>query len=185
VLKSDTSITTHHEYSFASVGCEPLPNVHAITISGPMIARNGAPACAAKFGARMVIAWTFRQWLAPERWQMNIMVSSILVSDFTPNPASPNYKTFPVQGWTTTHGYFIQMGGFTLYKGETSQGLLQPRKWQNSLKRGKSTSDSFKEKRSEDRAKATAFQSRLQFADSLCLSYSALRAESATRHHWA
>jgi hypothetical protein len=55
--------------------------------------------------------------------------------------------------WTKTHGYFIQMGGFTLYKGEESQGVLNPDKMKELLGEGKIEFPTITEEQVRDRSK--------------------------------
>lgn len=56
-------------------------------------------------------------------------------------------------GWTQTHGYFIQMGGFMLHKGDVPQGVLSPEKMKELLAKGEIEFPTITEKQIQDRSK--------------------------------
>ncbi|KDR73284.1 hypothetical protein GALMADRAFT_72624, partial [Galerina marginata CBS 339.88] len=56
-------------------------------------------------------------------------------------------------GWTTTHGFFIQMGGFTLYEGSKVIGVLSPERLELLLRLKAIRMPSVTEKEIQDRSK--------------------------------
>ena len=61
------------------------------------------------------------------------------------------------RGWTKTHGYFIQMGGFMLFKGNDAKGVLSPRRFSKLLTEGKIEFPTVTVEEIEDRSKADGF----------------------------
>ncbi|KDR77183.1 hypothetical protein GALMADRAFT_66531 [Galerina marginata CBS 339.88] len=62
-------------------------------------------------------------------------------------------KEYWGHGWTKTHAYFIQMGGFTLYEGGTPKGVLLPGEMQSLLIAGKIDLPQITEEEIRDRSK--------------------------------
>ena len=49
-----------------------------------------------------------------------------------------NHKILTLErGWTKTHCYFIQMGGFMLFEGNIAKGVLSPERFSQLLTAGK------------------------------------------------
>ncbi|KAF9556307.1 hypothetical protein CPC08DRAFT_711340 [Agrocybe pediades] len=81
----------------------------------------------------MMILWAIRQWLGADKLRKQ-------------------YKSF---GWTKTHGYFVQMGGFMLYKQSGEQvGVLSAARLEELLERGEAKLPNVTEKELWDRSKA-------------------------------
>jgi len=55
--------------------------------------------------------------------------------------------------WTTTHGHFVQMGGFTLMDGDGSKGVLTAEKFQELLRAKKINLPTITKEEIEDRSK--------------------------------
>jgi hypothetical protein len=62
-------------------------------------------------------------------------------------------KQYRAQGWTKTHGYFIQMGGFVLYEGSVRKEVLTPEKLATLLAEGMVKVPTVKEEDLQDRSK--------------------------------
>ena len=60
---------------------------------------------------------------------------------------------FLEHGWTKTHGYFIQMGGFMLYDRDKAIGILGPRQLEDLLTKAKIAVPLVKEEVIKDRSK--------------------------------
>ncbi|KDR73289.1 hypothetical protein GALMADRAFT_72820 [Galerina marginata CBS 339.88] len=81
----------------------------------------------------LIIFWASRQWLAARHLS----------------------QKFSNYGWTMTHGFYIQMGGFMLHDGETAIGVLSPEKLeclleQNLIEMPKITEDEIKDRSKGD-----------------------------------
>ena len=61
------------------------------------------------------------------------------------------------RGWTKTHGYFILMGGFMLFEGNTAKGVLSPERFSELLTAGKIEFPTVTVEEIEDRSKADGF----------------------------
>ncbi|KDR74668.1 hypothetical protein GALMADRAFT_1334015 [Galerina marginata CBS 339.88] len=83
----------------------------------------------------VIIYWAASQWFGAHR----------IVSKFS------KYS------WTTTHGYFIQMGGFILYDGDNEVGVLLPDKLWDLLQEGKVEMPDTTENEIKDRSKGDGF----------------------------
>ncbi|KDR73310.1 hypothetical protein GALMADRAFT_72785 [Galerina marginata CBS 339.88] len=79
----------------------------------------------------LIIFWASRQWLSARHLA----------------------QKYSEDGWTITHGFFIQMGGFTLYDGEKSLGVLGPVKLHTLLRKKRITMPHVKEEEIKDRSK--------------------------------
>ncbi|KAF8950661.1 hypothetical protein BDZ97DRAFT_2027258 [Flammula alnicola] len=71
------------------------------------------------------------------------------------------FSDFPTKGWTTTHGYFTQMGGFMLFEGDTRKGVLMPWRLGDLLKKGKIKFPNITEEEIQDRSKGDALSKTL------------------------
>ena len=66
----------------------------------------------AVIGPEMINAWAFRQWLGARHLE-KLYKGELMHSIY---PQILNHKILMLErGWTKTHGYFIQMGGFMLF----------------------------------------------------------------------
>ncbi|KDR83302.1 hypothetical protein GALMADRAFT_46618, partial [Galerina marginata CBS 339.88] len=79
----------------------------------------------------LVIFWAAKQWLGARE------------------PA----KEYSEYGWTKTHGYFIQMGGFFFYDGERTVGVLGPVQLRTRLRKNEILMPTITEKEINDRSK--------------------------------
>ena len=59
-------------------------------------------------------------------------------------------------GWTKTHGYFIQMGGFMLFEGDNPKGVMTPEIFSQLLKKKKIEFPNITVEEIEDRSKSDA-----------------------------
>ncbi|KIK01983.1 hypothetical protein K443DRAFT_97786 [Laccaria amethystina LaAM-08-1] len=80
----------------------------------------------------MVICWACRQWFAA--WRLQDKYGGL--------------------GWTKTHGYFLQMGGFMLMDGDEKKGILTIHMFRELLNEGRIAFPSITEVEIEDRSKA-------------------------------
>ncbi|KDR70368.1 hypothetical protein GALMADRAFT_103163 [Galerina marginata CBS 339.88] len=80
----------------------------------------------------LIISWAARQWADARR-------------------LSRKYKEY---GWTTSHGYFIQMGGFMLYDKDKPDGVLDPAELDKLIKEGKIAMPQITEEEIQDRSKS-------------------------------
>ncbi|KDR74667.1 hypothetical protein GALMADRAFT_70554 [Galerina marginata CBS 339.88] len=63
-------------------------------------------------------------------------------------------KKYSEYGWTTTHGHFIQMGGFILYDGDKEAGVLVPGKFWDLFQEEKVAMPKVTEREIKDRSKS-------------------------------
>ncbi|PPQ82820.1 hypothetical protein CVT26_007992 [Gymnopilus dilepis] len=87
----------------------------------------------------MIIYWAIRQWLGARKLA----------------------REWREKKWTKTHGYFIQMGGFMLYKGELAEGILSPEKLKKLAGEGKIKFPTITEKEIQVRSKADSLSKTL------------------------
>ena len=71
------------------------------------------------------------------------------------------------RGWTKTHSYFIQMGGFILFEGNVAKGVLSPEKFSELLTAGKIEIPTVTAEEIEDRSKADGFSKTIAFGQTL------------------
>ena len=71
------------------------------------------------------------------------------------------------RGWTKTHGYFIQMGGFMLFDGDNPKGVLSPDTLSELFRAGKIEFPTVTEEEIEDRSKADAFSKTIALGQTL------------------
>ena len=89
----------------------------------------------AVIGPEFIISWAFRQWLGAREFEkvykggnLSSLMHSIIL----------NHKILTLdRGWRKVHGYFIQMGGFMLFEGNTAKGVLSPERFSRLLRAGK------------------------------------------------
>ncbi|KDR72565.1 hypothetical protein GALMADRAFT_126164 [Galerina marginata CBS 339.88] len=80
----------------------------------------------------MIILWAMRQWFGARNLA----------------------RLYRGKGWTKTHGYFIQMGGFMLYHRGQPQEILSPEKLKELYQDGKIEFPTITETEIQDRSKA-------------------------------
>ena len=117
----------------------------------------------------MVITWAFRQWSNARRLEKLYKgeLSSIMHSIYL---QTLNHKILMLDRspeWTKTHGYFIQMGGFMLYKGNDPKGVLSPERFSELLTAGKIEFPTVTEEEIEDRSKADGFSKTIALGQTL------------------
>ena len=71
------------------------------------------------------------------------------------------------RGWTKTHGYFIQMGGFILFEENVAKGVLSPEKFSELLTAEKIEIPTVTAEEIEDRSKADGFSKTIAFGQTL------------------
>ena len=71
------------------------------------------------------------------------------------------------RGWTKAHGYFIQMGGFMLYEGNTAKGVLSPERFSELFTAGKIEFPTVTVEEIEDRSKADGFSKTIALGQTL------------------
>ncbi|TFK31148.1 hypothetical protein BDQ12DRAFT_701646 [Crucibulum laeve] len=79
----------------------------------------------------MVIFWAMRQWIAART-------------------ISQRYRD---RGWTQTHGFFIQMGGFMLYEGDSPVHILSVTEFEDLVQKGEIEFPDISEQEIKDKSK--------------------------------
>ncbi|KAF9477307.1 hypothetical protein BDN70DRAFT_838058 [Pholiota conissans] len=79
----------------------------------------------------IIVLWSAKQWIAARRVR----------------------EAYRDRGWTVTHGFFIQMGGFALYDGRICKGVLTPQHFDELLKSGEIEFPDVTAEEIEDRSK--------------------------------
>ena len=69
--------------------------------------------------------------------------------------------------WTKTHGHFIQMGGFMLFEGEISKGVLTPERFSELLTAKKIEFPTVTVEEIKDRSKADGFSKMIALGQTL------------------
>ncbi|KAF8956773.1 hypothetical protein BDZ97DRAFT_1925145 [Flammula alnicola] len=87
----------------------------------------------------ITICWAMRQWVG----------ARLLAEKYQDN------------GWTKTHGYFLQMGGFMLYRNDVMQGVLSPESLEGLTREGKIKVPAIMEEEIQDRSKGDAISKML------------------------
>jgi hypothetical protein len=84
-------------------------------------------------------------------------------------PANIKSYKIPIseRGWTKTHGYFIQMGGFMLFDGNVVKGVLSPERFSELLTAGKIEFPTITVEEIEDRSKADGFSKTIALGQTL------------------
>ena len=99
----------------------------------------------------LITYWAGRQWFAARRLANRYRGESHML-----NPHlmyTIHFAKYVEYGWTKTHGYFIQMGGFMLYDGDKAVGVLGPRQLEDLHTKGKIAIPLVKEEVIKDRSK--------------------------------
>ncbi|KAF8899780.1 hypothetical protein CPB84DRAFT_1836761 [Gymnopilus junonius] len=84
---------------------------------------------------QMIILWAMRQWFGARNLA----------------------HLWHEKGWTKTHGYFVQMGGFMLYEGSAAQGVLSAERLRALYEDGQIDFPTITEEEIKNRSKADAF----------------------------
>ena len=118
----------------------------------------------AVFGPEMIITWALRQWSGARHLKTLYKGGQI----YPIYPQILNYKNLMLdRGWTKTHGYFIQMGGFTLFEGNVAKGVLSPERFSELLTAGKIAFPTVTVEEIEDRSKADGFSKTIALGQTL------------------
>ena len=79
-----------------------------------------------------------------------------------------NHKILTLdRGWTKSHGYFIQMGGFMLYEGDVAKGVLSPERFSKLLTAEKIEFPTVTVEEIEDRSKSDEFSKTIALSQTL------------------
>ncbi|KAF8950662.1 hypothetical protein BDZ97DRAFT_1687152 [Flammula alnicola] len=95
----------------------------------------------------MMILWAMRQWLGARELEKTYK--------------APRSGCQTDKGWTKTHGYFLQMGGFMLFEGNTRKGVLSHRTLEALLEEDKIKFPNITEEEIQDRSKGDALSKTL------------------------
>ena len=83
-------------------------------------------------------------------------------------PQILNHKILTLdRGWTKTHGHFIQMGGFMLFEGKISKGVLTPQRFSELLTAKKIEFPNVTVEEIEDRSKSDGFSKAIALGQTL------------------
>ena len=131
----------------------------------------------AVIGPEMIITWAFRQWLGARR--LENLYKGELLSSLIRLMQILNHKILSLdRGWTKTHGYFIEMGGFMLFEGNVAKGVLSPKRFSELLIAKKIEFPTVTVEEIEDRSKGDGFSKMIALGQTLwfvaqCLARSA------------
>jgi hypothetical protein len=118
-------------------------------------------------GPEMVIAWAFRQWSSARHLE-KLYKGELLNIMLLVNLQMLTHKILMLdRGWTKTHGYFIQMGGFMLFEGNVAKGVLSPERFSELLTAGKIEFPTITVEEIEDRSKTDPFSKTIAFGQTL------------------
>ena len=112
----------------------------------------------------MIITWALRQWSGARRLEKLYKgeLSNLIHLQML------NLKILTLErGWTKTHGYFIQMGGFMLFEGNVAKGVLSPGRFSELLTAGKIEFPTVTVEEIEDRSKADGFSKTIALGQTL------------------
>ncbi|KAF8950663.1 hypothetical protein BDZ97DRAFT_1618016, partial [Flammula alnicola] len=87
----------------------------------------------------LMIFWAMRQWFGARKLE----------------------RMYRDEGWTMTHGYFIQMGGFTLFHGDAPKEVLSPKRLKYLAAKGEIEFPNITEEEIQDRSKGDALSKTL------------------------
>ena len=111
----------------------------------------------AVIGPEMIITWAFRQWSSARRLE-KLYKGELLSLKHSIPPQLLNHKILTLdRGWTKTHGYFIEMGGFMLFEGNVAKGVLSPMRFSELLTAEKIEFPTVTLEEIEDRSKGDGF----------------------------
>jgi hypothetical protein len=113
-------------------------------------------------GPELLISWAFRQWSGARRLEKLYKGERSTI-----HPKRKLYNQISERGWTRTHGYFIQMGGFTLFEGENAKGVLTPEQLSELLKAKKIEFPTITVEEIEDRSKGDGFSKTIALGQTL------------------
>jgi hypothetical protein len=98
----------------------------------------------------MILYWATRQWYGAkklrEKYKGEFSTSSMIIVTNQNNGELD-------KGWSMTHGYFIQMGGFMLYEGTTPKQVLTAEHMESLLSEGRIIFPDIDEDEIQDRSK--------------------------------
>ena len=112
----------------------------------------------------LLISWAFRQWLGARNLE-NLYKGelSIICSKYSHILSTKLLD----KGWTKTHGYFIQMGGFVLFEGEDAKGVLSPGRFSRLLLAKKIEFPIITVEEIQDRSKGDGFSKTIALGQTL------------------
>lgn len=84
----------------------------------------------------VIILWAMRQWYYARRLARQYKGMRLVTLYICTNSQKFPYY-YSEKGWTRTHGYFIQMGGFTLFEGTEAKGVVSPEHLATLLRHGR------------------------------------------------
>jgi hypothetical protein len=117
-------------------------------------------------GPELLISWAFRQWSGARRLERLYKGKpSSAIHSKCPYIVL-NYKILD-RGWTKTHGYFIQMGGFMLFEGEDAKGVLSPDQLPKLLEGKKIEFPTISVEEIQDRSKGDGFSKTIALGQTL------------------
>lgn len=138
---------------FACTWVAVHPNIPAISDTDVVIAlrRTGLMVCGF-IAPEIIILWAMKQWYGARKIGQHYksMWLFVEVSD------NISYLLSPEQGWTTTHGFFLQMGGFMLYTEGEAQGPLTLEDLETLYRNGKIQWPKITEAEIQDKSKGDA-----------------------------
>ena len=112
----------------------------------------------------MIITWALRQWSGARHLEKLYKGGQM----YPIYPQILNLRILTVErGWTKTHGHFIQMGGFMLFEGDISKGVLTPERFSELFAAGKIDFPTVTVEEIEDRSKADGFSKMIAFGQTL------------------
>ena len=115
----------------------------------------------------IVIAWALRQWRGARHLE-KLYKGELLSLMHSIYRQILNHKLLMLdKGWTKTHGFFIQMGGFMLFEGNVAKGVLSPERFSELLAAGKIEFPNVTAEEIEDRSKADGFSKTIALIQTL------------------
>ena len=116
------------------------------------------------FAPELIINWAFRQW-SGARYMGKLHKGGQMYPIY---PEILNHKILMLDnGWTKTHGHFIQMGGFMLFEGDNPKGVLTPDIFYELLTKKKIEFPKVTVEEIEDRSKSDGFSKTIALSQTL------------------
>lgn len=108
----------------------------------------------------MMILWAARQWFGARTLlhlkdiSASLEMKTMMGLTYLLTTIDNIDSVFVEHGWTETHAHFLQMGGFTLFDGKRSKGVLSHKHLSNLVRNGKVKFPDISAKQIEDRSKS-------------------------------
>ena len=112
-----------------------------------------------------IITWALRQWLGARHLE-KLYKGESSKSNLSTRVLNHIIPTLE-RGWTKTHGHFIQMGGFMLFKGKIAKGVLNPEKFSELLIAKKIEFPNVTVEEIKDRSKTDGFSKTIALGQTL------------------